>query len=126
MPMRVKLPLWVAVMWTCTLSPAAAETTVEEIMPACEAALDESYLVRRPAGFCIGFITGVWQMMAVNCLNPEPRAALPVELQAGDIPSWRASVQAFLNWAEDHPEQWDETFFMGTLLALSSTFPCEE
>lgn len=105
--------------------PVSAQTTVEEIIPACNAAVDDSLIVRRPAGFCIGFVTGVWYMMNMNCINEDFREVIPPEFQAGYISSWRAMVQTFLNWAEDHPESWEELAFVGIFSSLSSTFPCE-
>lgn len=83
-------------------------------------------MVRRPAGYCSGFIAGVWYMMSINCINEDFREALSPDFQAGYVSSPRARVQAFLNWAEDHPEAWGEPMFFGVVNSLSSTFPCEE
>ena len=107
-------------------APVSAQQTIEDLIPACEAAADESYIVRRPAGYCVGFISGVWFMMNVNCINADYRHAIPQGLQAGNVSSWRAMVQAFLNWAEDHPEEWGEPVLVGVYTSLSSTFPCDE
>jgi hypothetical protein len=34
-------------------------------------------------------------------------------------------VQAFLNWAEKHPEAWSYNQIRGVILALGETWPCK-
>ena len=72
--------------------------------------------------FCLGYILGVGQLMAVNagfgdnfamCASP-----------SGRVPSGRAMIEAFLSWAEKHPESWSQRNVMGVALALRETWPC--
>jgi hypothetical protein len=116
----------VALLATPTAPVSAEGDDLQTIVTACEAAIDDSILVRRPAGFCAGYIYGVWSMMNVLCINEHLRQGIPPELQSGTPPSIDARIQAFLNWVEDHPEHWDEPLLVAVTEALSTTFPCDE
>jgi len=72
-------------------------------------------------GKCLGMADGVVQVMVYNCIlaadAPVPKASAP--------PSIGAAIQAFLNWADAHPERWGDSFSAGMMAAAMDTFPCE-
>jgi len=72
-------------------------------------------------GKCVGMADGVVQVMIYNCIHasdaPVPKASAP--------PSIGATIQAFLNWSDAHPELWGESFSNGMMAAAMETFPCE-
>lgn len=86
--------------------------------------------------YCIGYITGVGQMMAMNALmgrfsskdgptakNYFKRVGLCVA-NTDIVPSPGAMIQAFLNWSEMHPDHWGDNSEVGVVNALSATWPC--
>lgn len=73
-------------------------------------------------GICLGFLRGISSFAQMNC-----------DLTVGNIPSplkadttgvdFVAQQRAVVNWANNHPEYWDQK--SSTLvLALSETWPC--
>jgi hypothetical protein len=39
--------------------------------------------------------------------------------------TYGALKQAFVNWAEKHPEKWTEFADLGVIIALRETWPCQ-
>jgi hypothetical protein len=72
--------------------------------------------------FCLGYILGVGQLMAVNAEFGDNFALCSVP--KGVPPSGGAMIQAFLNWAEKHPESWTQRNLFGLALALRESWPC--
>jgi hypothetical protein len=42
----------------------------------------------------------------------------------GTVPTGREMIQAFVNWAEKHPESWSQRNIYGVALALRESWPC--
>jgi hypothetical protein len=73
---------------------------------------------------CIGYVAGVGDLMDVNStLIPEHPYMRPFAICGK--PTYGAMVQAFVNWAEKHPEEWKDSTNFGVMLALLGTFPCK-
>jgi putative hemolysin len=72
--------------------------------------------------FCLGYIMGVGQLMAVNATfgNNFALCVLP----AGGVPTGAAMIEAFLKWAQKHPESRSQRNVLGVALALRETWPC--
>jgi hypothetical protein len=65
-------------------------------------------------------------MMQMICSTEEFRESMPPALQVGENSDPEAARQAFLNWATERPEELEAPAMVGVIMALSSTFPCEE
>ena len=86
--------------------------------------------------FCVAFISGVAeQMIATGVVFRQRRAEggfldgddrLDMSfLSACTKASFGAMVQAFINWAEKHPEKWSTSRQLGVMASLRETWPCE-
>jgi hypothetical protein len=73
--------------------------------------------------FCLGYILGVGQVMAMNSRFGDNFALCATGSEAG-VPAARAMIEAFLGWAEKHPESWSQRNVMGVALALREAWPC--
>jgi len=65
-------------------------------------------------------LDGVVTLMVYNCALA-PAANIP---KAEAPYTTGASIQAFLNWADNHPERWGDSFSEGVIAAMIETFPC--
>lgn len=99
--------------------------TVQEGRTACRNFVninaDMSGVELANAGKCAGMADGTIQVMVYNC----SLGANPLLPKAAPPPSVGAAAQAFLNWADAHPELWGERFADGMIAAAMETFPCE-
>lgn len=70
-------------------------------------------------GYCLGFLSGLGALLQFNCFDENYRGNLAT------MPSNTGQrVQAFLNWADDHPEQWGNSeATVAAVLALG--LPCD-
>ena len=99
-------------------APGAPDpTTVEFVYETCK---DEA--AANAARFCLGYILGVGQIMAVNAQGGDSFAICADP--RGSVPSAGAMIQAFLNWAEKHPESMSLRNVFGVALALREAWPC--
>ncbi|WP_363238289.1 Rap1a/Tai family immunity protein [Mesorhizobium sp.] len=72
--------------------------------------------------YCLGYVGGVADMMAMNgVLSPRPALSICV---GQTIPTYGAYQQAFINWAEAHPEKWQSHQGFGVIESLRATWPC--
>ena len=93
-------------------------TTVQFLYQTCK---DET--AANAPRFCLGYILGVGQLMAVNSKFGD-NFALCATGSEGGVPTARAMIEAFLSWAEKHPESWSQRNVMGVALALREAWPC--
>jgi hypothetical protein len=99
-------------------APSAQDpTTVEFLYKACK-----TEVAANLPRFCLGYVLGVGQLMAVNAEFGSNFAMCAVP--KGQTPAGGAMIQAFLNWAEKHPESWSQRHLYGVALALRETWPC--
>jgi hypothetical protein len=93
-------------------------TTVQFLYQTCK---DET--AANAPRFCLGYILGVGQLMAVNSRFGD-NFALCATGSEGGVPTGRAMIQAFVSWTEKHPESWSQRNVMGVALALKEAWPC--
>lgn len=117
----------------CTNAHSQTEqdiTSIQYLRDSCKDIASGTHL------YCIGYIKGVGQMMAMNALmgrfsskdgptakNYFKRAGL-CAANIDVVPSPGAMIQAFLNWSEGHPDRWGDNSQVGVMTALSATWPC--
>lgn len=94
---------------------SAADNDVQSLYSACKMS-DAS----QEFAVCVGFISGVGETLHYLGLAPD---AQPFKICGA--PTHGAMVQAFLNWAEKHPEAWSYNQIRGVILALGETWPCK-
>ena len=93
-------------------------TTVQFLYQTCK---DET--AANAPRFCLGYILGVGQLMAVNSRFGD-NFALCATGSEGGVPTGRAMIEAFVAWAEKHPESLSQRNVMGVALALREAWPC--
>lgn len=98
-------------------APAPDPTTVRFLYQTCK---DET--AANGQRFCLGYILGVGQLMAVNADYGDNFALC--SKPKGTVPTGREMIQAFVNWAEKHPESWTQRNVYGVALALRENWPC--
>jgi hypothetical protein len=84
-------------------------------------------------GVCLGYIAGVGELMTVNGADvgsSRPQFLTNVEIYLWmtsicNAPTPGAMVQAFVNWAEKHPEKWGGERISSVMTALQETWPCK-
>ncbi|MBZ9678284.1 hypothetical protein LB513_21290 [Mesorhizobium sp. ES1-1] len=82
----------------------------------------------RPRLYCVAYVGGVADLMAVNG-SIAKETGLPIPLKMASTcfttpPTYGAYVRAFVNWAQTHPEHWQVSRTFGVMQALSTTWPC--
>jgi len=76
------------------------------------------------AVFCLGFVSGVGETMNFTGYFKQEHPDVG-KFAICASPSHGAMVQAFINWAEKHPEEWAKSRIYGVMLALRETWPCK-
>lgn len=109
-----------------TASSALAETrNVQDLHRQCTKAVATAEQI-----FCVAFISGVAEQMIANgqvldqVKNDDDRV-LMLFLSACTKASFGAMIQAFIKWAENHPDKWDTPRQLGVMAALRETWPCK-
>ncbi len=72
---------------------------------------------------CFGYISGIRDMMMVIGTLDAP-VKIYFGLCSKDEVASGATVQAFKNWAEKHPEMWSKPRGAGVGIALREAWPC--
>jgi hypothetical protein len=72
-------------------------------------------------GYCTGLVSGMMMMMGLN----GTAGTSPASMCASPSTPFGAGVQAFLNWADKHPEHWGDPGAAGVMLALMDLWPCK-
>ncbi|UVK44848.1 hypothetical protein BPNPMPFG_000313 [Mesorhizobium sp. AR07] len=77
-------------------------------------------------GYCLGYVGGFADAMVDNELAAKQAGLgrLGVICVSDPSPTYGAYVQAFVNWAQAHPANWQESKSNGVLEGLSQTWPC--
>jgi len=78
--------------------------------------------------YCAAYISGVGGVIETNGIalsrfTPRDANVLKTISACGDT-TVGASVQAFKNWAQAHPELWTQDAPSGVMMALRQTWPC--
>jgi Rap1a immunity proteins len=81
--------------------------------------------------YCLGFISGAARQMFwtgaffKNTKNHDDRKLISfVSACLESSVSDSAMLQAFMNWARNHPEKWHMVTQLGVMEAIRSTWPC--
>jgi hypothetical protein len=81
--------------------------------------------------FCVGFVSGVGQQMMWTgawldrISNDDDRTTVLFYSACSEtFVSNGAMVQAFINWAEIHPKEWNTSKQLGLIQAIRATWPC--
>ena len=118
MKRHIATVLMVLFVANAALVPSAGAQTLQQMREAC----------RRSdgAGICAAYVRGVFDFMTVigraDSLLPSFRRDYGICFQ-GDMTGAQA-VQAFINWANENPVAWQKPAFLGVVIALRETFPC--
>ena len=69
---------------------------------------------------CLGYVSGIGDLMQMNAVAALKRVIDPSgwDDRLCGQPSYGAQVQAFVNWAERHPEKWQFSRQLGVVAAL--------
>ena len=103
--------------------PLDRTPTVEKFLVNCKADDEDPH-----RAFCVGYLTGLAQEMGVIgalAKSESFRLAHGMCTEGLHGPSGRALAQAFIVWAEKHPEASSLRYEIGALTALSETWPCK-
>lgn len=71
---------------------------------------------------CVGYVSAVWDVLTVTRADD---VQVNKEFAVCGKVKYRAMVQAFVNWAEKHPDQWEEPRSLGVAKALTELWPCK-
>ncbi len=103
--------------------------TVGDVLGICRsAAAVPGQVNTMPEGYCLGVVAGTLQTLLTACATARDEGAevpfaLTMARPPGEYPSY-AATQAFVNWAEDNPDNWDMPFTLAVIVALPLAFPC--
>jgi hypothetical protein len=81
--------------------------------------------------FCLGIVQGVSDTMMTNAggLKMMPKDLARFEANFAfcpdPLPNYGARVQAYKDWATEHPEKWTQPMVIGVMLAMHATWPCD-
>ena len=102
---------------------AAEMDTVQKLLLECKQSEPSTDKV-----FCIGFIGGISDMMIINSQLLSHDGEKSVEFamcEGNEHTAYGAKVQAFINWADSHPQRWGEHQALGVAEALRLAWPCK-
>lgn len=102
-------------------APAICAENVQTLLSWCKSP-NESQLYSG----CIGYISGAADLMqAISVLDVKDPLIKPFLGLCGR-PTYGAMIQAFINWAEAHPEEWSTDRSLGVASALRQKWPCAQ
>lgn len=97
---------------------------VQELMQRCENKTDNFDM-----SYCIGYISGISDHLTFLANLPDAISATTLfEMRRMAIcgnATYGARVQAFVNWARGHPENWQWPQQFGVAIALREKWPCK-
>jgi hypothetical protein len=75
------------------------------------------------AGYCLGMVVAVAQELGMNCIFFKDKPFLPKAAVLSG--SAAALTQAFVNYARDNPQDWQDLPSDGLSRAFQQYFPCK-
>lgn len=115
---------------TSGMSQTSQSSDVEDLLQACAADPNDAATYADAGktlnlGYCVGIIAGVKDITAANCWALRAGEGGSKSLSADTLGvSRNAAIQAFKNWAEANPQQWNVYASLGVMTAMRETFPC--
>lgn len=77
--------------------------------------------------YCLGYISGTAAVMEQVALSTSGQFhAMMGMCVSAPYPSGNAEVAAFISWAEQNQQLWNQPSAVGVMLALDSTWHCKE
>ena len=112
-----------AALLACGISSAHAaslDMTVQGLYQLCKSDNSNPLIKNTDTIHCYAYISGIADLLVVQGAG----GAKIMSICAKPTPSYGAMVQAFVNWASAHPEEWGKPRVSGVLAALSKSWPC--
>jgi len=114
---------------TDNVAPKLTATQAIEVLQAKDPSASVQYLYEdctaadsRRQMFCSGFISAMWDHMALLGGGESTRAfGICVDAPV----TYGAAKQTFKNWAQKHPEKWSLDRMYGVIWALQEAYPCK-
>jgi hypothetical protein len=121
--------LFLAALVPVSLGATEKKDDVQELYKACKVRAGVS-TAPPEAVVCIGFLSGVAEMMIANgelaktLADNRDRASVLKFSACTKKASFGEMLQVFLKWAQKHPEMWSEPRTVGAMEAFSEKWPC--
>lgn len=113
--------------WLSAGEALSNELTVQSLYTDCKS--EDSF----DRAFCLGFLGGVGHTLsgigqaadvAADYYGHDVVKTAMRRIGVCGLATIGAYRQAFINWAERHPEQWNSHMQLGVAIALRETWPC--
>jgi hypothetical protein len=109
------------------ISALPADYTTQDLLQDCRGRNGSS-----ASSFCLGYMAGAAGVLldlhdggTDTVPTKQENVRLVVSACTGDV-TYGAMRQAFINWAEKHPREWQFSASNGAKLALQETWPCRQ
>ncbi|WP_425351671.1 Rap1a/Tai family immunity protein [Mesorhizobium helmanticense] len=103
-------------------SAVAEDLNVQRLLAQCNSTAVQDWW------YCLGYVGATSDVMMLNGValnvNPSSSALKDLAICPPTAVSYGASRQAFINWAQKHPENWSASMGVGVVLALREVWPC--
>jgi hypothetical protein len=112
-----------AAILACGISSASAaplDMTVQGLYQQCKSEDVKTIDGQIDTVQCYSYISGVGDLLAAQGAS----GAKIMSICAKSTPSYGAMVQAFVNWAEAHPQEWGKNRLLGVVVALGRSWLC--
>jgi hypothetical protein len=111
--------LFLALLPICARAVDDKSITVEWLYSACQAPKDSGHHM-----YCVAYVRGIVDTLLLNGEMLKDDKAHRAEMGLCGTIGNTASVQAFKNWAEKHPEAWSQPMVAGVAVALQELWGC--
>jgi hypothetical protein len=75
--------------------------------------------------YCLGYVAGILHGFGIRIVDESDETISEPMFCPSEFVSANQATQIFINWAEQHPEQWNEDNWIGVVNALGEVYPCE-
>ena len=116
----------ITVLILCLAFTAAADdsapekgSTVQDLYNACKSSMGAAQLI------CEQYIAGVMDVMSLVGGVDQGKVGSMMGMCVGnEYVSYQAARQAFVNWAEKHPKEWNKGRDFGVMITMREMWPC--
>jgi hypothetical protein len=120
--MRILGAIVTVAIWA--VSPASADDphvpNVQELYNNCKITARSDERI-----FCTGYISAVAEQLRFSAGYKTLHPDVPWPFVMCDPPTSAVMVQAFVNWAEQNPQEWTTPRVIGVMIALAKNWPCK-